>query len=52
MPVAGCNPEQQKGGRPISIDGKYMTILERQADGSWKIHRDIFNSNTAPRSSR
>ena len=36
------------GGRPISIDGKYMTILARQPDGSWKIHRDIFNSNAAP----
>jgi uncharacterized protein (TIGR02246 family) len=37
------------GGRPISIDGKYMTILARQSDGSWKIHRDIFNSNAAAR---
>lgn len=27
------------------IDGKFMTILQRQPDGSWKIHRDIFNSN-------
>ena len=42
----------KEGGRPISIDGKYLTILERQPDGSWKIHRDIFNSNTAPPSSR
>src|SRR6266496_4701730 len=43
------------GGRTIPIDGKYLTILKRQPDGSWKIHRDIFNSNvpsqqlTAPR---
>ena len=36
------------GGRPVTIDGKYMTILARQPDGSWKIHRDIFNSNTPP----
>jgi uncharacterized protein (TIGR02246 family) len=36
------------GGRPIVMDGKYMTILARQRDGSWKIHRDIFNSNVAP----
>lgn len=36
------------GGRPISIDGKYLTILARQPDGSWRIHRDIFNSNVAP----
>ena len=33
------------GGRAIPINGKYMTILKRQPDGSWKIHRDIFNSN-------
>ena len=38
----------KQGGKPIPIDGKYMTILTRQADGSWKIHRDIFNSNVAP----
>jgi uncharacterized protein (TIGR02246 family) len=36
------------GGRPVSIDGKYMTILARQPDGSWLIHRDIFNSNAPP----
>ena len=38
----------KQGGRPIAIDGKFMTILERQPDGSWKIHRDIFNSNVPP----
>jgi ketosteroid isomerase-like protein len=27
------------------VDGKFMTILKRQNDGSWKIYRDIFNSN-------
>lgn len=37
----------KEGGAPISIDGKYMTILKRQSDGSWRIHRDIFNSNVA-----
>jgi uncharacterized protein (TIGR02246 family) len=36
------------GGQPIPIDGKFMTILLRQPDGSWKIHRDIFNSNAPP----
>lgn len=36
------------GGRPISIDGKYLTILARQPDGSWRIHRDISNSNGTP----
>lgn len=43
---ASLTPKQ--GGQPIPIDGKYMTILARQGDGSWKIHRDIFNSNVAP----
>ena len=38
----------KEGGQPVFFDGKYMSILERQADGSWKIHRDIFNSNVAP----
>ncbi|MCH7939879.1 MAG: nuclear transport factor 2 family protein [Candidatus Marinimicrobia bacterium] len=33
------------GGETIDIDGKYLTILERQVDGSWKIFRDCFNSN-------
>jgi uncharacterized protein (TIGR02246 family) len=40
---ATLTPKQ--GGTSIPIDGKYMTILARQPDGSWKIHRDIFNSN-------
>lgn len=34
------------GGETIEYDGKYLTILERQADGSWKVARDCFNSNT------
>jgi uncharacterized protein (TIGR02246 family) len=36
------------GGAAIPVDGKYMTILARQPGGTWKIHRDIFNSNVAP----
>ena len=35
----------REGGTAILVDGKYMSILQRQADGSWRIHRDIFNSN-------
>ena len=35
----------KNGDQPVPVDGKFMTILERQPDGSWKIHRDIFNSN-------
>lgn len=35
----------KSGGDPVQIEGKYMTILRQQEDGSWKIYRDIFNSN-------
>lgn len=36
---------QVVGGNDVEVDGKFMTILKRQDDGSWKIYRDIFNSN-------
>ena len=42
---ATLKPKQ--GGAPLLIDGKYMSILAKQPDGSWKVHRDIFNSNVA-----
>lgn len=32
-------------GMPVVMDGKYMSILQRQADGRWKLYRDIFNAN-------
>jgi uncharacterized protein (TIGR02246 family) len=35
----------KEGGKRTQVDGKYLTIFQRQSDGSWKIHRDIFNSN-------
>jgi len=38
----------KEGGEPLYMDGKYLDILERQADGSWKIARDCFNSNVPP----
>jgi uncharacterized protein (TIGR02246 family) len=37
--------ELKANGLPVVMDGKYMSILQRQADGSWKLYRDIFNSN-------
>jgi uncharacterized protein (TIGR02246 family) len=37
------------GGAPVSDDGKYLVILERQADGSWRVARDMDNSDR-PRS--
>lgn len=38
------------GGETISVmpDGKYLTICKRQADGSWKISHDCYNSNVPP----
>lgn len=33
------------GGNAMEDSGKYLVILKRQADGSWKVHRDIDNSN-------
>jgi uncharacterized protein (TIGR02246 family) len=33
------------GSDPVFVDGKYTTTFQQQPDGSWKIYRDIFNSN-------
>jgi uncharacterized protein (TIGR02246 family) len=33
------------GAAPIEDHGKYLTIFRKQADGSWKCVRDIFNSD-------
>jgi uncharacterized protein (TIGR02246 family) len=33
------------GGDPIEDHGKYLVILQRQADGSWKVARDMDNSD-------
>ncbi len=34
------------GGKEVRIEGKFLTIFRKQSDGSWKIYRDCFNSNT------
>ena len=34
-----------KGGKLIHDKGKYLTVWKKQADGSWKIYRDINNSD-------
>jgi uncharacterized protein (TIGR02246 family) len=33
------------GGDPVRDRGKYITIYERQVDGSWLVARDIWNSD-------
>lgn len=35
-------------GPTIHIDGKWLDILKRQADGSWKIYIDMVNNNVPP----
>jgi ketosteroid isomerase-like protein len=32
-------------GKPVTDRGKYVTIWKKQADGSWKVIADIFNSD-------
>ena len=34
------------GSPPFVYRGKALTLFQRQTDGTWKIHRDCFNSNT------
>ncbi len=36
---------QPKSGAEVREKGKYLTVWKRQADGSWKIIRDINNSD-------
>lgn len=36
---------QPKGGAAVKDKGKYLTVWKRQADGSWKILRDINNTD-------
>ena len=40
------------GGAPIEIEGKGMSILKRQPDGSWKFARGINNTLPKPAASR
>lgn len=33
------------GGEPLQDTGKYLVILQRQPDGSWRVARDMDNSD-------
>jgi ketosteroid isomerase-like protein len=35
-------------GKTIQDKGKYVTVWKKQADGSWKVLLDIFNSDLPP----
>ena len=37
-----------KGAKPMPDSGKYVTVWQKQGDGSWKIIRDINNSDIGP----
>ncbi len=30
---------------PVPFDGKFLTVLKKQSDGTWKIFRDCSNAN-------
>jgi ketosteroid isomerase-like protein len=36
-------------GKTMHGDGKFLTVLKQQDDGSWRIFRDCFNSNVPPK---
>jgi ketosteroid isomerase-like protein len=36
------------GGDPIADKGKSLAVLQKQADGSWKLSRDMWNSDQPP----
>ena len=37
-----------KGGKPTPDKGKYVTVWKKQADGSYKIYRDVPNTDNPP----
>ena len=42
----GLSPKA--GGQPIQDAGKYITVYQRTSDGTWRMARDIWNSDNPP----
>jgi uncharacterized protein (TIGR02246 family) len=40
-----------KGGKAMTGKNKYLRVWKKQADGSWKVYRDISNSDGPPQKS-
>ena len=38
-----------KNGKDTPDNGKYVVVWKKQADGSWKMLRDIWNTDVAPK---
>ncbi len=38
----------KEGGQTAEESGKWLSIAQRQPDGSWKLHRHTWNSNGPP----
>lgn len=36
---------KKAGAKPLKDEGKYIEVMKRQNDGTWKIVYDIWNSN-------
>jgi ketosteroid isomerase-like protein len=41
-----------KKGKAMTDSGKYVVAWRKQADGSWKLYRDIFNDDAPPPAKR
>ena len=39
----------ETGKKPVPDKGKYVTVWKKQADGTWKIYRDISNTDLPPK---
>jgi len=46
--TAGTYQESYRGsdGNPVTVQGKYLCVWARQADGSWKATNDMWNADS------